>query len=76
LISTHPIVKLEIVLERMGSGEDIVKNPFSYFDSFTSENPSDCSPPPRQNHELGTPEKFSKHGFSFFNPNILFSLET
>jgi hypothetical protein len=76
LISTHPIAKMKIVLERLGSGEDMVKNIFSDFDIFTSENPCDSSPPPRKNHERGTPEKFSKHGFSFFNPNIPLSLET
>ena len=43
---------------------------------FTSGNPCDSSPPPRRNHEPGTLEKFSKHGFSFFNPNIPLSLET
>jgi hypothetical protein len=76
LISTHLIVKLRIVLERLGSGEDMVKKPFSYFEFFTSRNPCDSSHPPRQNHELGAPEKFSKHEFSFFNPNIPLSLET
>ena len=76
LISTHPIVKLKIVLESLGSGEYIVKKPFWYFESFTSENPCDSLPPPRRNHELETPKKFSKHGFSFFNPNIPLSLET
>jgi hypothetical protein len=70
LISAHPIVKLKIVMESVGSGEDMVKNPFSDFDFFTSGNPCDSSPPPRRNHEPGTPEKFSKNGFSFFNPNI------
>ena len=29
LISTHPIVKMKIVLENLGSREDMVKNPFS-----------------------------------------------
>lgn len=76
LISTHTIAKLKIVLESLGSGEDMFKNPFSYFEFFTFENRCDSSPPPRQNHEPGTSEKFSKHGFSFFNPNIPFSLET
>ena len=76
LISTHPIAKLKIVLESFGSGEDMVKNPFSDFYFFTSRNPCDSSPPLRQNHETGTLEKFSKHGFSFFNPNIPLSLET
>jgi hypothetical protein len=32
LISAHPIVKLKIVMERLGSGEDMVKNPFLDFD--------------------------------------------
>jgi hypothetical protein len=76
LISTHPIAKLKIVLESLGSREDMVKNPFSYFEFCISENPCDSSPPRRWNHEPGTPEKFSKHGFSFFNPNIPLSLET
>ena len=76
LISTHPIVKLKIVLESLGLGEDMVKKQFSYFDFFTSGNPCDSSPPSRRNHEPETPEKFSKHGFSFFNPNIPLSLET
>ena len=76
LISTHMFVKLKIVLEILGSGEDMVKNPFSYFEFFTSGNPCDSSPPPRRNHEPGTSEKFSKHGFSFFNLNIPLSLET
>ena len=68
--------KLKIVLESLGSGEDMVKNPFSYFEFFTFENPCDSSPPPRRNHEPGTPEKLLEYGFSFFNPNIPFSLET
>ena len=76
LISTHPIAKMKIVLESLGSGEDMVKNPFSCFDFFTSGNPCDSSPPSRRNREPGTPEKFLKHGFSFFNPNIPLSLET
>ena len=76
LISTHPITKLKIVMESLRSGEDMVKNPFSNFYFFTYENPCDSSPPPRRNHEPGTPEKFSKHGFSFFNPNIPLYLET
>ena len=52
------------------------QNPFSYFYFFTSGNPCDSSPPSRRNHEPKTPEKFVKHGFSFFNPNIPLSLET
>ena len=76
LISTHPFAKLKIVLESLWSREDMVKNPFSNFGFFTSENPCDSSPPPRQNHEPGTPEKFLKHGFSFFNHHIPLSLET
>ena len=76
LISTHPFAKLKIVLESLWSREDMVKNPFSNFEFFTSKIPCDSSPPLRRNHEPGTPEKFSKHGFSFFNPNIPISLET
>ena len=48
----------------------MVKNPFLDIDFFTSESPYDSSPPPRLNHEAEIPKKFSKHGFSFFNPNI------
>ena len=55
LISTHPIVKLKIVLESLWSREDMVKNPFWDSKCFTSENPCDSSPPPRRNHEPGTP---------------------
>ena len=76
LISTHPIVKLKIVLEILGSGEDMIKFFFLYFEFFTSVNPCDSSPPPRWNHEPETQEKFLKHVFSFFNPSIPFSLET
>ena len=76
LISTRPIVKLKIVLEILRSRKDMVKNPFSDFEFFTSINPCDSSPPPRRNHELGTSEKFLKHGFSFFNPNLPLSLKT
>jgi hypothetical protein len=28
LISTHPFVKMKIVLESLGLGKDMVKNPF------------------------------------------------
>ena len=68
--------KTEAGLESLGSGEDMVKIPFSYLYSFTSINPCDSSPPPRRNHEPRTPKKFSKHGFSFFHPNIQLSVET
>ena len=76
LISTHPFTKLKIVLESLWLREDMAKNPLSNFEFFTFESPCDSSPPPRRNHEPGTLEKFSKHGFSFFNPNIPLSLET
>ena len=76
LVSTHPIGKQKIVLESLRSGEDMVKKPFLYFECFTSENPCDSLPPPRWNHEHETQEKFLKHGFSFFDPNIPFSLRT
>ena len=76
LVSAHPIRKQKIVTKSLRSIEDMVKNPFLYFEFFTSGNPCDSSPPPRRNHEPETSEKFSKHGFSFFNPNLPFSLET
>ena len=53
----------------------MVKKTYSYFYFFTSINPCDSSPPLRRNHEPETPKKFSKHGFSFFNPNIPLSLK-
>ena len=40
-------VKLKIVLESLGSGEDMVKNPFLDFEFFTSRNLCDSSPPSR-----------------------------
>ena len=76
LDSAHLIGKPKIVLKSLSSREDMVKNPFLDFECFTSRNTCDSSPLPRRNHELETPEKFSKHGFSFFNPNIPFSLKT
>ena len=76
LVSAHPIGKLKIVLEILRSREDMVKNPFLYFECFTSGNPCDSSTSPRANFWFGTSEKFSKHGFSFFHPNLPFSLES
>jgi hypothetical protein len=61
---------------KLGIGRRHGQKPISDFEFFTSINPCDSSPPPRWNHEPGTTEKFSKHGFSFFNPNIPLSLET
>ena len=43
LVSTHPIGKMEIVLESLSSREEIVKNPFLDFECFTSRNPCDSS---------------------------------
>jgi len=59
---------MEIVPEILSLREDMVKNPFFIFESFTSKNPCDSSPPSRQNLELETLEKFLKHGFSFLTP--------
>ena len=58
------------------SGEDMVKNPFWYFECFTSGNPCDSSTFARANFWPETPEKFSKHGFSFFHPNLPISMES
>ena len=74
LISTHPFAKLKIVLESLGSGEDMVKNPFKYFDFFTSENPCDSSPPPRRNHEPPR-RNFWNMGFHFLTPIFHFLLK-
>jgi hypothetical protein len=68
------ICKTEDSSGKLGIGRR-VKNPFSYFEFFTSRNPCDSSPPLRRNHEPRIPEKFSKHGFSFFNPIFHFLLK-
>jgi hypothetical protein len=48
LVSAHPIGKIKIVPERLRSREDMVKNPFLYFECFTFRNPYDSftSPDP------------------------------
>ena len=76
LVFAHPIGKLKIVLESLRPREYMVKNPFLDFECFTSGNPCDSSTSPMANFWLETPEKFSRHGFSFFNPNIPLSLKT
>ena len=75
LVSTHPILKLKIVLEISQSREFMVRNQFGDFECFTSRNPCDSSTSPRTKIRPVTPEKFSKHGFSFFHLNLQFSLE-
>ena len=76
LVFAHLIGKLKIVLESLRSREYMVKKPFWYFECFTSGNPCDSSTSHRANFWPGTPEKFLKHGFSFFHPNLPFSLES
>ena len=49
LVSSHPIGKLKIVPESLRLKKDMVKNPFGYFESFTSRNPCDSSTSPRAN---------------------------
>jgi hypothetical protein len=76
MVSAHPIVKQKIVPKILRMVEYMVKNPFLYFECFTSGNPCDSSTSPRANFWLETPEEFLKHGFSFFHPNLPFSLES
>ena len=76
LVSAHPIGKPKIVLESLSSREDMVKNPFWYFECFTSRNSCDSSPPLKGNFWPGTPEKFLKHGFPFFHQSLPFSLKS
>lgn len=76
LVSAIPIGKLKIVLESLRSREEMVKKTFLDFVCFTSGNPCDSSTSPRANLWSRTPEKFSKHGFSFFHPNLPFFLES
>ena len=76
LVSAHPISKLKIDLEISLSREFMVRNPFLYFECYTSKNPCDSSPPPRAKIRPVTLEKFSKHGFSFFHLILPFSFES
>ena len=66
LVSTHPISNLKIDPERFKWRELMVKNPFWYFECYTSGIPCDSSSPLRAKIRPMTSEKFSKHGFSFF----------
>ena len=65
LVFAHPIWKIKIVLESYWSRESMVRNPFFYFECFTSGNPCDSSTSPRANFWPMTPEKFLRH-FQFF----------
>ena len=76
LVSAHSTWKLKIVLESLRSREDMVKNQFWDFECFTSINTCDSLPPLKGKFWPRTPEKFLKHGFSFFHPNLPFSLES
>ena len=69
LVSPHPISNLKVDLESSREREFKVRNPFLYFQCFTSGNLCDSSPPPRAKIRPVTSEKFSKHGFLFFSPN-------
>ena len=76
LVSAHPIWKLKIFREISRSRESMVRNPFWYFECFTSGYPYDSSTSPRDNFWPVTSEKFLRHGFSFFHLNIPLSLES
>ena len=75
LVSTHPISKLKIDMESSQIVEFMVKNPFWYFECYTSINPCDFSPPLRAKIRPVTPAKFSKHEFSFFHLILPFSFK-
>ena len=76
LVFAHSISKLKIVPEISQSRELMVTNPFGYFECFTFENPCDSTTSPRAKIRHVTPDKFSKHGFSFFHLNLPFSFES
>ena len=76
LVSAHSIGKLKIVTESLRPRECMVKTKFLYFYCFTFVNPCDSSTSPRASFWPGTSKQFLKHGFSFFHPNLPFSLES
>ena len=76
LVSANLIGKLKIFPEISQPREYMVKNPFLYFECFTSVNPSNSSTSPRANLCPVNQEKFLKHGFLVFHLNIPFSLES
>ena len=76
LAFAHLISNLKIDLEIFWSRELMVKNPFWYLECYTFGIHYDSSSPPRAKIRLMTLEKFLKHGFSFFHPNLPFSLES
>ena len=76
LVSTHPIWKLKIVPKIYRLRESMVKNPFWYFEYFTSGNTCDSSTSPMANFWFVTSEKFFKCGFSVFHLNLPFSFES
>ena len=76
LVYAHSIGKLKIVTEILRPTKYMIKKWFLYFECFKSRNPCDSSTSPRANFWPGTLEKFLKHGFSFFHPNLPFYLKS
>ena len=76
LVFAHLISNLKIDMERSRSRELMVKNPFYFFECYTSQIPCDSSSPLRAKIRSVTPEKFSKHGLSFFHQILPFSFES
>ena len=74
--SVHLVSNLKIDLEISQSREFIVKKTFLYFQCYTSRIHCDSSSPLKAKIRLVTPEKFSKHGFSFFHLILPFSFES
>jgi hypothetical protein len=75
LVLAHPISKLKIDPEISWLRELMVRNPFLYFECFTSGNTCDSSPPLRDKIKPVTAKKFLKHGFSFFHRILPFSFD-
>jgi hypothetical protein len=65
-VSAHPIWKLKIVPKISRSRESIVRNPFWYFECFTSGKPWESLASPRVNFWLVTSRNFWDMGFQFF----------
>ena len=68
LISTHPIVKLKIVLEILGSGEDMLKNPFHILSFSPLKILVTLHLPQGRTMSPGPRRNFRNMGFHFLTP--------
>ena len=67
LVSAQPFSNLKIDLEIPHQINSIVKNQFLYFELLPFKNQGVSLSSLRARLKVVTPEKFSKHGFSFFH---------